>query len=259
MKHLRYITCHPSRIGLFHKDHPLVVFFFFILFAALAFGALALKDFNTSYFGSGDIDFVVSTVVRDETNLNIEYKNHTLTGDTALLTNKPLEVRVLASDKKVDNNGLIIYLNENTAKVYYNYIQIGNIKYTDIQNDYAFTFAGVKENNRAHMYNFRGFIDYIFLASNLGYAANTYISDILNMLLFYFIFAIVAVLIYSFFTNSQIAMGVRSKLIIYDSLIYFVIMFFAICLNLVFLQYVAFFVPVVFCRSTFLHIIKVRK
>ncbi len=259
MKHLRYITCHPSRIGLFHKDHPLVVFFFFIIFACLAFGALALRDFNTQYFGSSDIDYIVQTVVKDQTNTNIEYKDHKLTGDIALYKNNPLEIRVLSTDKKVDNSGLIIYMNENTTQVYYNYIQIGNIKYSDIPNDYSFTFAGVKDNNRTELYNFRCFIDYILLISNTGYAANMYLSNTLNVLLYYFIFAIVAVLIYSFFTNSQIAMGVRSKLIIYDSLIYFVIIFFTVCLNVSFLQYVAFFVPLLFCRSTFSHIIKVRK
>ena len=259
MRHLRYITCHPSRIGLFHKDHPLVILLFFLLFSSILLGTIALKVFNTNYFSNGDIDYVQSTVVKYDSTLNIEYKDYKITGESVLIKKSPLELRILPTESKVDNNGLIMLLGTESAEIYYSYIKIGSVKYSDIPNNYSFTLAGVKSGDSASTYNFRCFMDYMFTKSNTGYAVNVFVNETLNVLFYYFIFAIIAILVYSFFANSQISFGIRAKLVIYDSLIYFVIMFFTIAFDISFLQYVAIFLPAIFCNLTFTHIIKVRK
>ena len=257
MRHIRFIICHPSKIGMFHKDNPFVVFLCFLLFASLLIGTLAIRNYNTRYFSNDDIDYVITTIEKNNA-VNCEYKDFKITGEKASIKNSPLEIRIL-NDDKIDNSGLIIKLNENSAELYYNYIKISNIEYKYMDTNCSFTFTEVKNNTNNSNYNFRYFMNYIFINSNVGYASNVFINNILTGLLFYVIFGVVTVLIYSFFANPNISLSKRAKLVIYDSLIYFVVMTFTVIFNASFLLYVAMFLPIIYCNFTFTHIIRVRK
>jgi len=255
MRHIRFITCHPSKIGMFHKDNPFVVFLYFVLFASILIGTLAVRNYNTNYFSNEDIDYVITTIEKNEV-VNCEYKDYKITGAKTSIKNALIEIRVLNEDK-IDNSGLIINLKESSAELYYNYIKISNVEYKNMDSGCSFTFKEVK--NNTNNYNFRYFMNYLFINSNTGYASNVFLNNVLTAFMYYLIFGIVAVFIYSYFTNPYIVVNKRAKLVIYDSLIYFFVMTFTVIINVSFLQYVALFLPIVYCNFTFTHIIRVRK
>lgn len=258
MKHLRYILIHPSKIGLFHKDNFIVVILCFILFSALLLGALALKVFNTSYFNNQDYDYVINLVEQNGKNKNTEYANFNFHGEAITIKDSSFECYILTGDENsIKNSGLNLFFKNTEVSVFYHFRLLGRFNYTELGKDISFKVNELNISNEN--YNFRILLDFIFTNVNRAYASTVYLSNVLSIYQYYLIFCLVVSLIYSYFSNPSIKFDVRSKLVIYDSLIYFFILFFMVSFDIGFLQYVAIFFPIIYCGITFSHIIRVQR
>ena len=260
MKHLRYIVCHPSKIALFYKDSALKVFLFFALFASMLIGVLAAQTFTARYFDNDDIDYIISLFDKQKEEINIEYSNYKITGDPVAIKDTNFECYIMTGDEtRLDKSCLIMFLKEDNVNIYYGYRLIGKIEYKNIGYDYHFNVSNVRNGINIDKYNFRCFFYDLLMVGNTGYAFTVFLSNILGAFQYYLIFALVIMFIYSYFINPSISAGVRLKLIVYDSLVYFVVMFFTFAFQISFLQYVALFIPLIYCNVTFSHIIRVRR
>ncbi|MBR6072425.1 MAG: hypothetical protein IKP77_06335 [Acholeplasmatales bacterium] len=261
MQRFKNVICHPSRIGLYHKDSPLMVLVYLVLFLGFLIGMLAVKTYNTDYFDYSDSSYVVSLICNNKNETTCEYKNHKLIGSSFVVTDSEFECYFLSgvSIENIKNSGIVFIMNENDMKVYYGYGLLKSINYSDIDSDYSFSINDVRNNESSAIFNIKGFYNYVFNSINLNYANNVFIGNILSILRYYLIFSVLVLAVYSYFINPSIAMGVRAKLVIYDSLVYFIVMFFMIVFEAKFLQYVALIFPLIYCSMTFSHILRVRK
>lgn len=261
MQKFKNILCHPSRIGLYHKDSPLIVIVYLFLFLCFLIGILAIKTYNTDYFDYSDSNYIVSVICANKNESNIEYKDHKLTGNSFIIADTNFECYFLANTdiKNVKNSGLIFIMNEDNMDIYYSYKLLKNIKYSDISTDYSFSIANVRANKTNDLYSIKGFYDYSFKNINNSYATGVFFSNILSILQYYFIFSVLVLALYSYFINPAIQFGVRAKLVIYDSLIYFIVMFLSVVFEASFLQYVALIFPLIYCSMTFAHILRVKR
>ena len=260
MKHIRYIVCHPSKIALFYKDSALKVLLFFLLFVSILIGTMAAKTFTNQFFSNDDIDYIISLVDKNKDDINVSYKDYKLTGDSVAIKDTNYECYILTGDEtKITNPGLIMFLREDSANVYYGYRLIGNIEYKNIGSNYQYLITNVRANNNIDRYNFRCFFHDLLSVSNTGYALTVFLSNIISLFQYYLIFSIIVLFVYSYFINPTISVNVRLKLLIYDSLVYFIVMFFTFAFQISFLQYDALFMPLIYCNVTFSHIIRVRR
>ena len=261
MQRLKNILCHPSRIGLYHKDSPLMVIGYLVLFLGFLIGMLALKTYNTNYFDYSDSNYVTSLIYNNKNETTIEYKDHKLSGSSFVVTSDTFECYFLSgiSINNIKNNGMIFIMNENDVNVYYRFRLLKTINYSDISTDYSFSINDVRKNDSNALFNIKGFYDCIFKSVDKSYASSVFLTNILSILQYYFIFSVLVLSVYSYFINPSISFGVRTKLVIYDSLVYFFVMFFMLAFEINFLQYVALIIPLIYCSVTFAHILRVRK
>ncbi len=260
MQRLKNIICHPSRIGLYHKDSPLMIILYLFLFLSFMVGMLALKTFNTDYFDYSDAEYVISLVESDKKEITTKYENGKLTGDMLTVKDEGIELYFLTgmTINKITNSGMIVLLEEDNAKVYYKYSYMGTIEYKNLDSNMKFSINGIRSFNSDDIYNFRAFLYITFTSINTSYAKNVFITNIVRILEYYLIFAILVLMVFSYFINPGIRLDVRAKLGIYDSLIYFIIMFLSFAFEAQFLQYVALIIPIIYCNVTFSHIIRVK-
>lgn len=261
MQRLKNVICHPSRIGLYHKDNISIVLLYLFLFIAFLLGFLAIKAYNTTYFDNTDMDYIITLVENNKKEVNTEYKDHKLSGESLVVSSSSLECYFLPTIdiNSVKTSEFVIFLKEDGYSMYYGYRLLSSGKYADIEADYSFTIANVRANDSKSVFSFKGLLDYVFTKSNSGYATHVFLVNMLQIFQYYFIFSVLVMAVYSYFINPGIAMGKRSKLVIYDSLIYFIVMFFTIAFEFQYLQYAAIILPFIYCSFTFSHIIRVRK
>lgn len=261
MQKFKNILCHPSRVGLYHKDSFLVVLIYLVLYLGVLIGILAVKTYNTTYFDYSDVSYITNMIEYDKSENNVEYKDYKLTGKEIIIKSSNFECYILGNTdiNKIQNNGMIFFMKEDSISVYYAYSHLKTISYTDIKANYSFNTANIKNHDSKELYQLTGFFDYVLTDINTKYATHTFITNIVRILEYYFIFAVAIMAVFSFFINPDIRFDVRAKLVIYDSLIYFLIMGITILYNFSYLQYFAIICPLIYCATTFSHIMRVRK
>lgn len=258
--------CHPSKIGYFFKDKLykviLYAFGFFLLYVLVC----GLTSYSTTYFSSDVVDGSVDSLVSFETSTvvyDISYEKSTkklsTTSTKAIVMETSDVIYCFFTDSVVktdENSKKIVYIfNENNAYVYYSNTKVGEVSYTDLTDVDSFTIKDVVSGDSQARGAFKDMIITLAYNSKFGVSTVMFVSSMLTGLAYYLI-ALIVIFGMSYFVNFTIATNVRTKLCLYDSLIFLVLLSFYIGFSQNWIFYIAIIAPVIFVNFTFTHIIK---
>ena len=256
------ILCHPSRIGLYIKDKIYVVIIMFISFVALFMGVMALKVYPQDYYSLESAENISFAVSKSNIIPTIKYENKKIVGD------KPYMVIMddfsacflpenYSTNNEITKRSLNMAFYEDHVDIYYGSRLSNTIKYEEV-NVSDFDFNNVYKGVTKDRINFEEFVFHFLDSTELHFKNTVYLQNSLIAIGYYAISLFVSAL-FSFYVNSGIAMKVRWKLLIYDSLVYFFVMIFSIVFAYGFIEYIALVLPLIYSNITFRHIIRVRK
>ena len=274
---ITYSLARPSKVGVFNKDNIIIpILHMLVLFIGLCV-TLCLIVFNTTYFGKSTADSIVEYLGNAKFNNAINLEDDKIYYDST--THKFVCEYENGKNYSSKNSGIYMYffIDDSTTKVipqdyivmdfheeyvslYYNTIFTKN----EAKFYYKDSFSNSFDLSKAASGDISNFLE----ASNLFKEAlslinvNYQIYDaVLNcgQALLFYILVFVFLIIVSSFTNPQIDMKVRLKLVMYDSLPYPFLMILTFMFNFSYLQYVALFLPFLYTVITFKHILKIKK
>lgn len=246
---------HPSRIVLSFRDRvwqPISVVLGFFILLLFVEGMIAL---NSTYFDRGLCNQVMTVVTTIEDESNLIYKDNKLSGNPVKIENSDISVGFLVEDLKY-NNGLMFNFYEDKVDVFYQREAIGSFSYSEF--DGEFSVKNIQDGVVADRVIFSDLIYASLEYLNNSLRLNTFMST-LGLLSLYTIGLLGLLILYSFLVNPGIKMNVRWKLCCYTLPIFYVLLFFSEAFNLYYLQFVALFMPFVYCKIAFNHIVRVRK
>lgn len=256
------ILCHPSRIGLYIKDKFYVVILMFIFFAVLFLGVLALKVYPSDYYSLENAENISFALSKSNMVPTIEYKDKKIVGEKSyMIVMDDFSACFLpenySTNNEITKKSLNMAFYEDHVDIYYGSSLAKTTKYEDLTiSDFNFNnvYKGVTK-DRIHFEEFM----FTFLDSvELHFKNTVYLQNSLIALGYYAIALFVSAL-FSFYVNPGIAMKVRWKLLVYDSLIYFFGMVFSVIFAYGIIEYIALVLPLIYTNITFRHIIRIRK
>ena len=250
------IICHPSRIGLYHKDKWWVVFIHLVVMIALMAISCTLSAMNTSYFSSEDTKLIYS-LVRDADESNLSYIDKRLEGNTLVVTSADFDA-VFLGDGTIpkDSSKMTMHFNEEDINIYLGSMLLNNYKYA---NSYAnsFSFKNLQEGVLKDRLAFEELIHGALMSVNSTYLRMDIISGILSFILSY-IFVLLIVYAFSYMSKPDISWPIRLRICVYSTLIYFLLLIFRFSFNIRLFEFLAYILPVFYTNIAFSRIIKVK-
>lgn len=252
LKKLITIICHPSYIGLYILDKASTIFLWILLFFALTTTIVATNDLVRPVF-TNQTCIAISDIFFEEDKLNTTtYSNHKLTGDKVIVEKK--DVKLVFNDSSYVNDirdsRLILVFSHSEANAYYFNMNIGKLKYDDINiND--FNIKEIKDSKNTVLRDdvvvfVRTFLNRV----EMNNRSINFFLDIRDVVLYYLLTLLVC-FIASIIRNPQIDGRVRRKLIGYDSLIYFLFIWFEVFFQVFWLSYLGICFALVYTILTF--------
>ena len=254
MKRLIICLSRPSRIGLVIKDKIYIPLLYTLAFFLLCLGIFAVKVFNTNYLinvPSMCLDYVHKV----DTPLDISFDGNKLSGKGLSIEGNDLYLSFNNTDARFFDK--LSFSFKEDYVVVSSMLLSKRINYTELKESYKFSLSDIQKNDIYAESSFYNFVNEIAKDSNLMYSVRIYILDSLFYLVMVGI-AVAAVAFFSYLINPPIGMGIRMKLALYDTLIYFPFFMFSIFVNIDYIRYGGIFAGIVFAYFTFTHIVKVR-
>lgn len=257
LERIKNCICHPRLLGLYYKDSALriigALLCVFVIFMVLSVGIAT----NTEHFTYDDTKVVTNLVIHNE-NADIEFdsRTSTITGTSIKMESDTYIIDFLSTENYSKATKMVFRFNAKDMDFIYQGFVIGTYKYSDYDVD-DFNLAQVQAGEISNTMDFQDLLYEIFSDINPNYSTVVILNDAVICLGYYLMVLIVA-LVASYFRNPDIAFKVRAKLCIYSTLVYFVVMIFALLYNARWLQYVALFLPIVYTNITFSRIIRVK-
>ncbi|MCR5350329.1 MAG: hypothetical protein K6E20_04980 [Acholeplasmatales bacterium] len=256
---IKDIICHPSRIGLYFKDKVYVIIIHLVLFMGLLFGVAALDSlYKPNSFGRNDSIDISETISNyfDSSKEVVEYKNYKMSGTSELSSgNFTLYVNREIADKNITT--YVLVFSEDKVSGYFKGSKEFDEAYSNLDSDYSFTFENISKNNTKDKISFVEFLTPIIEEYEQAHANYIFLTNV-GTIIVYYIALLIAMFIFSLLANPVIASKIRIKLVIYDSLIFFVVSSISVLFGATFLMYLALIMAVFYSNITFSHIIKVK-
>lgn len=253
------IFCHPSRIVFYFKDKVYVVLIHLALFMAFTMGVTAMIAYSGDYITRDAGDEFASEVLKASKNPNVIYEDYQMQGDQTVINFGVYRAYFnMESPKEYTSNIFTICFGKEKATGYIGSRVLFSSNYKDIKENLSFKLSDIKELKSDKRIQIIDFVSTYLEGFETEYATQTFIGGALNVLEFYG-FLLVIMFIFSYLINPTIKFGVRARLMLYDSMIFFFVFSFAYILNIAFLEYFAVFVSLFYSAITFRHIIRVNK
>jgi len=276
LERLSYPLTRPSRVGIFNKDNFILPFIHALLFFIGYIGVIAATIFNTMYLGKDTADDATEILQVLKFANKIELKEGQITYDSTSKSfkttlsgykdfsnvNYGLYVYFFIGENahKVPNDSLVLEFEETKVNVYYNTMFMqGPVSYSysdSIARD--FDLYDVLEGDMDSTISFNQIVSDAISKANIRYQFYTFMTEAARAFAFYAL-VILFLLILSSFTNGAIELGVRFKLVLYDSIPYSFIMMLTYMFNFSYLQYLALIIPFIYTIITFRHILRIKK
>ena len=262
MQRLIDILCHPRRLGIYNKDKMYIPFIYFLSFFLTFMGVVLIINFNTEYYDVNTSSNIIQIIDISNEDIYGEYvdgkfdfnnkKNDISTDDIIIYFNyKNVEKSFNTVSKTIIN------FESDKVCIYYGLSMEASYKYDKYEID-NFSLTGVCEGNIDDIVSFKDLLNNIFFDFNSEYQIST-ILPLFFQYFMQFLMVFAFMLIFSFFVNPGIRFNVRLKLLIYDSLIYIFVMMLAVMIQISWLEYIAYVLPIIFAGITFSHIIRINK
>ena len=257
LNRIKDFLCHPSRIGLYHKDKGIVVAAYIVVMMILMIIVAGVSTINQTYFTKDDANTICTLAISATDEASLEFKNKKLKGSEAILESKSIDL-VFLGDGTIPKSSdkISLHFFEEKVNIYLGRDLLNELSYNNIRfND--FTFKDLKNNDLNAkmscmdlMYSTLKSVERDFLNLNL-------ISGIITYILSY-LFLVLIVVSFSYMSKPDLSLGIRMRICIYGTLIYFLLVIFKICLKTSLFELLAFMVPVFYTNIAFSRIIKVK-
>ena len=262
MQRLIDILCHPRRLGIYNKDKTYIPLIYLLSFFLLFMGIVMIINFNTEYYSADTSSGIIHVIDISNEDVYGEYidnefhfnnkRNEIKTDDMIIYFNhNDVDTSINTISKTIIN-----FKSENVV-IYYGLSQKVSYKYSSYDID-DFSLTGVCEGDIKDIVAFKDLLNNIFFDFNSKYQVST-IAPLFMQYIMQFLMVFVFALIFSFFVNPGIKFQVRFKLLIYDSIIYLFVMMLAVMIQISWLEYIAYALPIIFAGITFSHIIRISK
>lgn len=247
--------CHPTKLGLYHKDKIFLPIIFVLVSFLLYIGMIAAIMFTTSPFETNMADSYIPQIVYDN-NSNIEYKEGKLSGNEYIIKGNDINLYFMKSDFRPVQNEIAINFTSEKAIVYYGGYEISSYVYTESQaND--FSFADIIAGDFTDRIYFVELLNGVLSTTDVFFNALRYVEYI-SQTIMYFVILIIVITVLSLFINPGIKMNVRIKLNLYATVCHFVVLMFTVIFNIAWLEYVSYLLPAIYSFCCFTHIIRVK-
>lgn len=258
MKKLITILCHPSYIGMYLADKIQQALLFLTFFFVIATALYATKDLLTPISSPNVANKISEIVLAQDSLKDTKYENHKLNGSKAIIDIDGVYVIFNDSAYVNNNNGLVLILvfSQSEANGYYRGRNLGKFVYED-SNIENFTFENIKSSNDSiERMKLEVFVLSLLNSIELNYRSEFFWNDFLNMLILYLV-TLVVCYIGSIIRNPEIDAKVRRKLVLYDTIIFFLFSWFEVLYGVYWLQYVGMGLALIYTVLTFSRIKKV--
>lgn len=256
MQRIINLICHPSRIVLYFNDKIYKIIICLLSFIMAICAILAGYSFTTKTYDYYFVQSVID-VINSKDEANIKFSDSKLTGNAYQIKANGIFIYYLKSDFAHNDYGLVMNFKEESVDIYYRFFPKKTLNYNDcLVND--FTFSDIKYNKNQARINFESLMIQALDLINNEASIMTFADYASNILIMYGVVLLIAT-VFSFFINPQIQFRHRIRISIYDSIIYFVIMIFALMFQISWLQYVAMVLPIFYCNISFRSIVVIKK
>ena len=262
MQRLIDILCHPRRLGIYNKDKIYIPLIYFISFFLLFIGVVMIINFNTEYYNANTSSNIIQVIDISNEDVYGEYINNEFIFNNKKSDISTDDIIIYFNHKNVDKSvntidKTIINFEADKVSIYYGLSQKVSYKYDKYEID-NFSLAGVCSGDIDDIVTFKDLLNNIFFDFNTKYQVST-ILPLLFQYFMQFLMVFAFALIFSFFVNPGIKFDVRFKLLIYDSLIFLFVMMLSVMIQISWLEYLAYALPIIFAGITFSHIIRISK
>ena len=138
-----------------------------------------------------------------------------------------------------------------------NFLFSRRIRYSEIQSKEIFNVSDIKAGKMDSVVHFSTFITELTNIYNPTYATRIFIYDTL----YYFVvvgIALLVSLVFSYMVNPPIGMNLRIKMNMYDTLIIYPFLMFSVFFNVTYFMYIGIIGVAAFTFFTFTHIVRIR-
>ena len=246
----------PSRIGLYMKDKIWMPIVHMLIMLILGATLLAVRSFTMDYFSSSTRYTITKSIQSVKKEMNIKYVDNKLIGGNVILNLDDYFISFNGETKSPTMTKISVYFTEDKVRIEYLF-ERKTINYSDLNFNESFDLELVRNNNIESSMNFGIFIDKIFNNFNTNYQRAIFIGDVLYSVLFLGVCLILS-LVSSYFSNPPIDMPIRIRLCMYDTLIYFIPVYFSFALGINWILYIGLALSYIYTKITFSRIRKVR-
>ena len=252
LKKLITLICHPSFIGLYFLDKVSTILLWISCFFVFTTGLLATKDLIKPRF-THQTSIVISDIFLQNENLKTTtYSNHLLNGSKVTIECE--DVTIIVNESAYVNNNLdfklILVFSQSEANAYYAGMNLGKVKYDDIDIK-DFSIQEIRDSKNVILRSdLESFITSFLNNVEMNYRSVIFFLDFRDILVFYLLTLLVC-FIASVIRNPRIEGKIRRRLIAYDSIIYFVFIWFELFFEVYWLSYVGVCFAVLYTILTF--------
>lgn len=255
---LKNIISHPSFLGMYFMDHLHSIFGWFISFLILTTLLLALVDMGKVSIGKNQATRISDSLIYSGKINDASYDNDKLLGSHQKIE---MEYALISfNDNAYMNNtlydGIVLVFGMENANMYYGNIHLGKVDYKDLSIS-NFSLEEIRNGNILMRQSFELLVFKSIEAGEANYRAVCFFSDFVNILIYYLI-SLVGCYFLAFLVNPKIERRFRIKLVVYDTLIYFVFLWFDMAFSAFWLLYVGMAFTLIYTIFTFTHIRAVR-
>lgn len=256
---LKAALAHPSWIAHCFKDKILIPIIFVLVFAGIYGGVSAGMIYSSTYITRDD-----SVTVSEKLTLNslknttIEYSNYKMSGTKAVVNYDntfKIYFNVDPNQEVPNSQYFNLYFLEDGVKGYTGSSTTFNASYSDLKYDFSFTLAQIVEGNNKARITFVDFLDTYLTMFEQSYENQVMIGSAATFLQF-FGFLLLIMFIFTYLLNPTIKFGVRSKLMLYDTISFIFLFTLSVVFNSKVLEYIAVVISIFYSNITFRHIIR---
>lgn len=257
LERIKSIICHPRYIGKYHNDKVWKILLYVFIFLVLYLAVFGVRTFTENPLGEEANTIIISDVISlQRYNVKYDSNTHLLTGEETTIVKESYGLYVLPqTEVKVSPFSVNIIMKEDKAFICQGAKVVSEIKYSDIAVG-DFTFEGLSKNNPTDIYNFRVYLYLILESSFTYYRTLNFVQGAVEAIGMYALMFLLA-FIFAKLINPTIEGKVRAKLVMYDTIIYFVVAILTCLFNVAGLIYVAYSLPIIYTSITFRHIVRV--
>lgn len=252
------LVCHPSCLGMYFLDHWYSIVGWWLFFFIFTCVILAISDLGRKRPFNNIAQDISNKLVYSGYIDDASYKDNMLDGkyirietDYALIS-----FNDNAFMNNINYDGMILVFGKENVNAFYRTIHLGSKSYKDLEiND--FSIEEIKDGNIRMRMSFEAFMLAGFQAGEDNYKAVCYFEDLFNILLYYLI-ALVICYVAGWLTNPPIERRFRIKIVAYSTMVYFVLAWLTIMMNVAWLLYLGMGFALIYTIFAFSRIRQVR-